>query len=161
MTTQQTEIRNEKVGTLNELIHATRDSAEFYSDAAKKVENPTLRTLFNHMSNSKNGLVGAMSKEVRMVGAEPAKSGTFRGSMRQLYDDVRGMMGSDQSDFAYVDQLEKSEDRLMEAFHDVIKSDYALPEVKQSLRSYLPTVKEHHDILRDRKWAMEASSVKH
>lgn len=161
MTTQQTQTRIEKAGTLNELIQATRDSAEFYFDAAKKVENPALRTLFGHMANSKNGLVGSMSKEVRMAGIEPAKSGTFRGALRELYDDVRSTIGVDQSDFAYVTQLEKSEDRLMEAFHDVIKSDSAPQAVKESLRSYLPTVKEHHDILRDRKWAMEASKAKH
>lgn len=161
MTTQQTEIRIEKVGTLNELIQATRDSAEFYFDAAKKVENPTLRALFDHMASSKNGLVGSMSKEVRMAGAEPAKTGTFRGSLRELYDDVGTKIGVDKSDFAYVAQLEKSEDRLMEAFQEVIKSADAPKEVKDSLRSYLPTVKEHHDTLRDRKWVMEASNAKH
>lgn len=161
MTTKQTEIRNEKVATLNELIQATRDSADFYLDAAKRVENPTLRALFDHMASSKNGLVGSMSKEVHMAGAEPAKAGTFRGSLRAVYDDSLAMMGMDKTDFSYVERLEKSEDQFMEAFHDVIKSDTAPMEVKQSLTSYLPTVKKQHDTLRERKWAMEAGTVKH
>lgn len=161
MTTKQTRVRNEKVGTLNELIQATRDSAEFYSDAARRVENPSLSALFDHMANSKNGLVGSMTKEVQMAGAEPAKSGTFRGSMRAIYDDSLALMGVDKSDFSYVDRLEKSEDRFMEAIHDVIKSDSAALEVKQSLSSYLPTVKKHHDVLRERKWAMEGKNTTH
>ncbi|MEZ5460517.1 PA2169 family four-helix-bundle protein [Dokdonella sp.] len=156
MTTTRNEIRFEKIGTLNELIEATRDSANFYTDAAKSVDNPELRRLFDHMASSKNGLVGSMSKEVRAEGAEPAKAGTFRGALREVYEEVRTSMGREKSDYSYVSELEKSEDQLMEAFHDVIKSDSAPKEVKESLRSYLPTVQAHHDTLRDRKWKMEA-----
>ncbi|HMM67370.1 MAG TPA: PA2169 family four-helix-bundle protein [Dokdonella sp.] len=156
MTTGKNEIRIEKIGTLNDLIEATRDSANFYSDAAKAVDNPGLRRLFDHMASSKNGLVGSMAKEVRAEGAEPARAGTFRGALREIYDDVRVSMGREKSDYSYVSELEKSEDQLMEAFHDVIKSDSTSKEVKESLRSYLPTVREHHDTLRDRKWAMES-----
>ncbi len=156
MTTSQNEIRIEKIGTINDLIEATRDSASFYSEAAKSVDNPKLRTLFEHMASSKNGLVGSMTKEVRAEGAEPAKSGTFRGALREIYDDVRASMGVETSDYGYVAELEKSEDQLMDAFHDVIKNDYVSREIKESVQSYLPTVQAHHDTLRDRKWAMEA-----
>lgn len=156
MTTNQNEIRIEKIGTLNDLIEATRDSANFYADAAKAVANPELRKLFDHMASSKNGLVGSMSKEIRAEGATPAKAGTVRGVLREIYDDALSSMGREKSDYSYVSELEKSEDRLMEAFHDVIKSDSAPKEVKETLRGYLPTVQDHHDTLRDRKWTMEA-----
>lgn len=161
MTTKQTEIRNEKVTALNVLIQATRDSAQFYSDAAKAVDNPALRTLFDHMADSKNGLVGSMSNQVQTEGGEPAKSGTLRGALSELYGAVRAQISIDKRDFTYVSQLEKGEDRLMAAFHDVIKSDSAPKEVKDSLLSYLPTVKAHHDTLRDRKRAMEANQSRH
>ena len=65
MTTNNAELRQEKVETLNELIQATRDSAEFYADAAKAVKNPQLRSLFDDMAESKQGLVGSMAREVR------------------------------------------------------------------------------------------------
>jgi uncharacterized protein (TIGR02284 family) len=156
MMTHQNEIHIEKIGTLNDLIEATRDSANFYTDAAKSVDNPELRTLFDHMASSKNGLVGSMSKEVRSEGAKPATAGTIRGVLREIYDDVLTSMGQEKSDYSYVSELEKSEDQLMEAFHDVIKSASAPKELKESLRSYLPTVQADHDTLRDRKWAMEA-----
>jgi hypothetical protein len=135
MTTNNTELRKEKVETLNELIQATRDSADFYADAAKAVRNPELRSLFVDMARSKQGLVGSMSQDVRAEAAQPAK---------------------DHGDYAYVKELEKSEDRLMAAFHDVIKRDDAPKAVKASLLDYLPKVQQHHDAMRDRKWAMEA-----
>jgi uncharacterized protein (TIGR02284 family) len=155
MTTHQNEIKKEKVNTLNELIQATRDSAEFYLDASKAVDNATLRTLFVHMADSKNGLIGAMSKQVRVDGGVPAKAGTLLGPIREMYGDVRAKL-SDDKNYTYVSELEKGEDRLMNAFHDVIKSDDASTEVKAILRSYLPTVQEQHDLLRNRKWDMEA-----
>ncbi|HEU0153310.1 MAG TPA: PA2169 family four-helix-bundle protein [Arenimonas sp.] len=156
MTTNNTELRKEKIETLNELIQATRDSANFYADAADAVTNPGLSTLFGELAESKKGLVGSMSREVRAEAAEPAQSGTLRGSLHQLYSTLRAEMARDHGDYAYVKELEKSEDRLMAAFHDVIKRDDAPKAVKESLLSYLPKVQQHHDAMRDRKWAMEA-----
>jgi uncharacterized protein (TIGR02284 family) len=156
MTTNNQELRKEKVETLNELIQATRDSAAFYADAAKEVSNPELRSLFDGIAESKQGLVGSMSREVRAEAAQPATDGSLRGSLRQTYSTLRARMAMDHGDYTYVKELEKSEDRLMSAFHDVLKREDAPTAVKQSLLSYLPKVKEHHDAMRDRKWAMEA-----
>ena len=61
MTTNNAELRQEKVETLNELIQATRDSAEFYADAAKAVKNPQLRSLFDDMAAGARGQHGARS----------------------------------------------------------------------------------------------------
>ncbi len=156
MTTNNAELRQEKVETLNELIQATRDSAEFYADAAKAVTNPQLRSLFDDMAESKQGLVGSMAREVRAEAGEPATDGSLRGSLHQFYSTLRAEMAKDHGDYAYVKELEKSEDRLMAAFHDVIKRDDVPKAVKESLLSYLPKVQQHHDAMRERKWAMEA-----
>lgn len=149
-----TTIRNEKIETLNELIAVTRDSAEFYSDAAKRVDNPKLQNLFSELAQSKNGLVGAMSRDVRTEGAKPEGDGTFRGSLRKVYGDVRAKLGD--SDYAYVSQLEESEDRMLSAFNDVLQDSGTPAPVKDAVRSYLPAVKQHHDAMRDRKWEMKA-----
>lgn len=149
-----TTIRNEKIETLNELIAVTRDSAEFYSDAATRVDNPKLQNLFAELAESKNGLVGAMSRDVRSEGATPEGDGTFRGTLHKVYGDVRAKLGD--SDYAYVSQLEESEDRLLHAFNDVLQDSGTPAPVKDAVRSYLPAVKQHHDAMRDRKWEMKA-----
>ena len=84
MTTNNTELRREKVETLNELIQATRDSARFFSDASGAVSNPELRDLFRDMAESKQGLVGSLSREVREEAGKPATEGSLRGSLHQL-----------------------------------------------------------------------------
>jgi uncharacterized protein (TIGR02284 family) len=150
-----TQIRNEKIETLNELISVTRDSAEFYNDAASKVENPQLRTLFTDMAASKNGLLGAMTREVKTDGATAAAAGTFSGILRQTYGDVRAKLGD--NDYAYVSELEATEDRMLGAWNNVLKDDDVPKPVKEAVTSYLPKVKAHHDLMRDRKWAMQAT----
>lgn len=133
-----------------------RVTAQVYSDAARTVTKPGLRSLFDGMAESRRSLVGSMAREVRAEAGEPAEKGSLVGSLRQLYSTVKAEMASDHGDYAYVRELEKSEDRLMSAFHDLIKRDDAPKAVKQSLLSYLPKVRAHHDLMRDRKWSMEA-----
>ena len=156
MTSANENIRSERIHKINDLIRITRDGAEFYSHADKAVDDPQLQTIFSQMADSKNGLVGSMSRQIREAGAEPATSGTYVGAMRELYAGLRASLVSDNSDYAYVRELESSEDRLLKAFHDVIASDSVAPELKQTLEAYLPTVRAHHDAMRNRKWAMES-----
>ena len=148
--------RTEKIDTLNDLIEITRDSATFYSDAAKAVPNPALKSLFGEMASSKQGLVGAMSKEVRMEGATPATAGTVRGAWDKLYGEVRSQFGD--ANYGYVSQLEATEDRLIKAFHEVVADNDVPASVKQTVSNYLPTIRSHHDMMRDRKWNMQATA---
>ena len=152
-------IKTEKIDTLNDLIEITRDSATFYSDAAKAVPNPALKSLFGEMASSKQGLVGAMSREVRSEDVKPATTattGTVRGAWDKLYGDVRTQFGD--ANYGYVSQLESSEDRLMKAFNEVVADDNVPASVKQTVSSYLPAIRSHHDMMRDRKWNMQASA---
>ncbi len=149
-------IKTEKIDTLNDLIEITRDSATFYNDAAKAVPNPALKSLFGEMASSKQGLVGAMSREVRSEGAKPATTGTVRGTWDKLYGEVRSQFGD--ANYGYVSQLESSEDRLMKAFNEVVADKDVSAAVKESVSSYLPTIRSHHDMMRDRKWDMQASA---
>lgn len=150
-------IKTEKIHTLNDLIEITRDSATFYNDAAKAVPNPALKSLFGEMASSKNGLVGAMSREVRAEGATPATHGTVRGLWDKLYGEVRTQFGD--ANYGYVSQLESSEDRLMKAFNEVVADDDVPASIKQTVSSYLPTIRSHHDMMRDRKWNMQATAT--
>lgn len=150
-----TDIRENKIETLNELIAVTRDSAEFYGQAANEARNPQLKDLFKSMADAKNGLVGAMAREVKTEGATPEDEGTFRGSLHRMYGNMRGKIGSD--DYGYVAELEESEDRMLHAFKDVLNDDDAPLQVKTVVRNYLPKVQEHHDLMRSRKWSMKAT----
>ena len=155
----QHDIREEKIETLNELIAVTRESAKFYGEAANDAKNPQLQSLFRSMAGSKEDIVGALAREVRSEGAEPEAKGSFSGSLRRLYGEVRGKLDSD--DYGYVAQLEESEDRMLHAYRDVLEDDDAPMAVKSVVREYLPKVQAQHDLMRDRKWAMKGDERAH
>lgn len=149
-------IRSEKIDALNDLLEITRDSASVYSDAASKVPNPQLKTLFGQMAESRSGLVVALSEKVRSQGEVPAKFGTVRGTLSEFYTDVRSKFGD--ANYGYVCGLEAIEDRLPTAFNNVVADNDVPAPVKSVVSGFLPTIRQHHDLMRDRKWAMQPNA---
>jgi uncharacterized protein (TIGR02284 family) len=161
MAMKQAPMRNQQVELLNDLVRATRDGAAFYSTAAKKVGDPALSVLFDHLADSKKGLVGAIPSEVLDCDGEATASGRSGALLRELYDESLEAISQDQGDFGYIGELEKSEGQLMEAFRDVIRSDSTPRQVKQSVAGYLTTLRKHHDSLRNCRWALLARKSTH
>src|SRR5690606_1511402 len=77
---------NDKIQhSINDLIEIARDGSEFYTEAASKVDNPELASLFTRMAGHKREIVNGLTADVAAIGGEPADSGTMAGSMRQAY----------------------------------------------------------------------------
>lgn len=139
--------------SLNDLIEIARDGSEFYTEAAGKVDNPELASLFNRMADHKREIVSGLAAEVAAIGGEPAERGTMAGSMRQAYGNLRAALGN--RDYAYVAELEELEDRLLDAFRDTIEDPDCPPAAKAAAQQFLPQVVECHDIMRNRKMVLK------
>lgn len=142
--------------SLNDLIEIARDGGDFYTEAAGKVQNPELSSLFGQMAAHKREIVDGLSADVAAVGGKPAEHGTMVGSMQQLYGKVRAAFGD--TDYGYVAELEESEDRLLKAFKQTIADDDTPPQARAMAEQFLPRVVECHDIMRNRKHALKAAS---
>jgi uncharacterized protein (TIGR02284 family) len=142
--------------SLNDLIEIARDGGDFYTEAAGKVSNPELSTLFGQMAGHKREIVSGLSADVSSAGGEPAEHGTMVGAMRQTYARARAALG-DTND-AYVAELEELEDRLLHAFRDTIGDDDTPAAAKAAAQKFLPRVVECHNIMRDRKMALKNAS---
>lgn len=138
---------------LNELIEIARDGADFYHEAAEKVENPALKALFTRIEVNKSKIVTVLSGQLHAIGAEPASSGTVRGTFQQLYGKIRAAFGD--TDYGYVAELEESEDRLLAAFKDVLNNQELPADIRQKVKDLLPDVQETHNIMRDHKHGMK------
>ncbi len=142
--------------SLNDLIEIARDGSEFYTEAAGKVQNPELATLFQQMAGHKREIVTGLTADVTALGGNPADHGTMVGSMRQVYAKARAAMGDTQ--YAYVAELEELEDRLLHAFRDTIDDSDTPAVARTAAQKYLPRVVECHDIMRNRKMALKQAS---
>lgn len=142
--------------SLNDLIEIARDGGDFYTEAASKVHNPELSALFGQMATHKRDIVAGLSADVAATGGRPAEHGTMVGTMRQAYGKVRAALGD--NDYAYVAELEDTEDRLLGAFRDTIRDKDTPAAAKLAAEKYMPRVIECHSIMRDRKLALKAAS---
>ncbi|MEN1958138.1 PA2169 family four-helix-bundle protein [Luteimonas changyuni] len=142
--------------TLNDLIEIARDGSEFYTEAAGKVDNGELSTLFTQMAGHKREIVNGLTADVAAAGGNPADHGTMVGSMRQVYAKARAAMGD--TSYAYVAELEELEDRLLHAFKDTVNDADTPAAAKAAAQKYMPRVVECHDIMRNRKMALKNAS---
>lgn len=141
--------------SLNDLIEIARDGSEFYTEAADKVKNPELSALFGQMASHKREIVNGLSADVAATGGKPAEHGTMVGSMHQVYGKVRAALGD--TDYAYVSELEESEDRLLDAFKDTLADKDTPAAARMAAEQFMPRVLQCHDIMRNRKQGLQAT----
>ncbi len=134
-----------KTDNLNELISVLEDGREFYQEAQDKVDDRALMALFGRMARSKQLIAADLKGIVQFNGEEPAE-GSFGGSVRKLYAQLRIALSSDSS-AEYVSQLEEFEDRILKEFEKQTREADS-PQVRAIAAKYLPEVRRHHDEMR-------------
>jgi uncharacterized protein (TIGR02284 family) len=142
--------------TLNELIAATRDGQAFYEEGARKVEDRELGALFTRIAKVKAHVVEHLGTAVASAGGEPEQDGTLAGSMQMIYGKLRSALGDKQ--YGFVAELEESEDRLAKAFADVIADESTPQPAREVAQRLLPEVSACHEVMRNRKQAMEQAA---
>ena len=78
------------------------------------------------------------------------------GSMQQFYGKVRAALGD--TTYGYVAELEESEDRLLKAFNETISDEDTPPAARAEAQALLPSVRECHNVMRDRKQVLKRAS---
>ncbi|MET0231426.1 MAG: PA2169 family four-helix-bundle protein [Rhodanobacteraceae bacterium] len=137
--------------TINEMIEVLNDGIAFYTEAMQDVARPDLKALFGRMASHKKQIASELAEAVRQLSDVPSASGTFAGSMRKLYAELRTRMTSDKDD-EYVAQLEEFEDRILHTF-EAAATDADDATVRGIATNYMSAVREDHDFMRDLKKA--------
>lgn len=141
--------------SLNDLIEIARDGKDFYTEAADKVKDTELSSLFTRIAAVKGEIVTSLSATVAATGGKPAEKGTMVGSMHQFYGKIRAGLGD--TEYGYVAELEESEDRLLEAFRETLQDKDTPPAARMEVERLMPQVVECHDVMRNRKMALKAT----
>jgi len=138
---------------LNDIVAIARDGQPFYEQPPAKLDDSKLRPRFTRTAGVKGDIVQSLSTEIRIEGDKPTQSGTVVGDMGKIYSDIRAVLGN--KDYAYVAQLEESEDRLLKAFSVALADKDTSPAALVVLNRLLPLVRECHDLMRSRKQALK------
>ncbi|TNJ33253.1 PA2169 family four-helix-bundle protein [Arenimonas terrae] len=132
--------------TLNELVEALNDGIAFFGLAAERSTSAAHIELFQRVRHLKETIAADLRAEVARNGDEPAGHGSWLGSFRQSYADLRARLASD-SEASFIAALEEQEDRIVAAFRDATAQDQP-QRVRELAASYLPEVEQMHDSLR-------------
>ena len=135
-----------QTATLNELVEALNDGIAFFDQAAERSKDPGRIELFQRIRHLKATIAADLRAEVALNGGEPRAEGSWLGSFRQAYADLRSRLADD-SDASYIAALEEQEDRILEAFRDATAADQPT-RVRELAATYLPEVEQMHDSLR-------------
>ena len=147
---------NQSSKILNDIVSVVRDGKSFYETATPKVHDPELKELFRRMGAMKGEVLTGLSAEVKAMGETPAPEGTWTGDLAKLYGELRALVGD--TDYAWVAQLEDSDDRLVKAFDQAIQDTSTPVTARATLNRFLPEVRACHDIMRSRKHALKKAA---
>jgi uncharacterized protein (TIGR02284 family) len=139
---------------LNELIEATRDGLDFYTQAIAHVRDPHVKPVFRAIVDSKHELILGLSAQVLERGAKPSREHTLSGTLHKLYADARASL-SETKQAAYVAELEHSEDRLVCAFEDAAEKACDA-QLRELILANLPRVRGCRDAMRDLRASLAA-----
>jgi uncharacterized protein (TIGR02284 family) len=141
---------------LNDLVAATRDGKSFYEHATTKVRSPELKALFVRLAKVKGEIVGDLSDEIRASGDPPTNTGTWSGDFNRFYTGIRAHLGD--KTYAYVAQLEESEEQLLKAFDRALNDEDISAHAHAVLTRLMPEVRSCHDIMRAQKIALKKAA---
>ena len=127
---------------LRELIELLDDGRRFYESAAEKVQGTELEALFQRMAHTKAAIAGALNARLRARGESAATDGTLLGHLRQSFAEIRAQLSA-APDATYVEQLERFEDRMRDAFREAA-GESADAETRTLAAKYLPDVLRDH-----------------
>jgi uncharacterized protein (TIGR02284 family) len=129
--------------TLNDMIEVLNDGRKFYEEAAAEVNRADLSALFKRMARTKQAIASDLRTAVVAHGAQPAEGGSFAGTLRTAYAELRTKMSS-HKDYEYVVQLEEFEDRILGAFDNAVTAADD-PAVRTIAERYMPEVTRDHN----------------
>ena len=134
---------------LHDLVSACRDGKSFYEQAARKVDDVGLKTLFTRIANVKGDIVQGLTHEAGTSSDMPVTPGSMAADFDKIYGEVRPHLGD--RNYAYLSRLEESEGHLLKAL-DKAHNDKDIPANARSVINRLvPEVRDCHELLRARK----------
>lgn len=135
--------RIEKI--LDDLVGHCREAAQGYEAAAKAVDNPDLKHLFETYARQREHFVADLESEIRKRGGEPVAPSTVAEVLHQGWLRLKAALAGHRED-TIMTECASGETEALEAYATVPQAD--LPDdVRQMLERQEAGIREAHDRL--------------
>jgi len=140
--------------TLNTLIEICKDGQDGFRDAAEKVTNPELKTLFSEYSLQRSRFAGDLQGVVISLGEEPEKTSSTVSAIHRGWMDLKSAFTKG-GDHPILAECERGEDYAVEAYRTALANE--LPaHIRELVASQSTAVQATHDDVRDRRDSIAA-----
>lgn len=147
----------DQISTLNTLIATTIDSVTGYEDSAQNIDNERFRQIFRERADERQRVVEELRVEVRRLGGDPEKSGSFLGKAHQRFEDLKAAVtGRDEK--AIINEVERGEDYLKEKWETALDSGDLTGESRAVVERGFQSVRSGHDQMSQLKHGMESNA---
>lgn len=137
---------SEPTATLDELVEVLNDGIALFEQASENCRASQHTDLFQRIGRMKAIIAADLKAEIALNGGEPSSHGSWFGSVRQSYTDLRAKLARNPEQ-SYIDALEEQEDRVLAAFRTAANAAHR-SRAGELAATYLPEVQRMHDELR-------------
>ena len=136
---------NETVSVLRSLIESCREGSEGYRNAAQRVDDGELRSLFASYAEQRQAFLDELNQEVTRLGEEPGSMRTLGESLNSAWTSVRDAVTSNDRE-SVIAECERGEDEAVETYRQAL--DAPLPDPIRSVvaRQYQGVQRAHDEI---------------
>ena len=135
------------VDVLNQLLETSRDGEKGFTDAAKHVDSPELRSTLQGFATQRAGFVTELTQLIQSLGGDPHASGHLAGALHRGWMNLKEAV-STRDTKAILEECERGEDYAKKTFSEALNEP--LPEtIRAVVQRMSSEVKMVHDRVRD------------
>ncbi len=150
-----TNLKDETIQHIKDLVRINQDSAEGFAEAADVVENDDLKGLFSLMAGERQQFANELRSYVILNDDDGEISGSWKGMFHRWWLDLRGKLSGGDA-YAVLAEAERGEDKIKAMYEECIKETTGNPLNDVLHRQYADVVKGH-DRVRDLRDAVKAA----
>jgi uncharacterized protein (TIGR02284 family) len=138
------QMKSETVESLQDLVRALQDSAQYHNEAADKIENDDYVTnTLRKIATERKQICENIGEFIEMADETPVKDGTFMGKMRTIWTAFRAGLNAGNPTVVLI-EAERAEDVIVNKFKSILP-DIAGNPWNDKLNEHFETVKNGHD----------------
>lgn len=140
-------LTDDTIEQLQDLITANVNSLEGLDDAAKEVDDETVASVFRQIAAERRNFPEELKTYVTWNGEEASKEESFAAKVHQVWMNCRAKLNGGDAHVVLI-EAEFGEDHIKEAYEEALKSNPGSA-VSEILHSQYTVVKAGHDRIRD------------
>ena len=149
-----TDLRDDTVEALQDLVQITQDSSDGFTEAAEVIDNEFLTKLFTEFAEQRKAMSDRLSGYLELNSEDADNSGSWKAKFHRWWLDLRGKLSGGDA-YAVLAEAERGEDEIKAVYEDLIKQTTGNP-VNDVLHEQYVEIVRGHDRIRDLRDAYKA-----